>query len=123
MNDDSPSGTYMQEQMDQARFLACIAEPTRLQILLLLAKGKKKCVGEIADTLGKEQSLISHHLARLRKCNIISATQAAQKVYYAITDSRISELVLIVQSLVNDRPFCEKEAGYHGIVYGGAGRN
>ena len=111
MNDDAPSGTYMQEQMDQARFLACIAEPNRLQILLLLAKGKKKCVGEIADTLGKEQSLISHHLARLRKCNILSATQTAQKVYYAITDSRISELVLIVQSLVNDRPFCEKETG------------
>jgi DNA-binding transcriptional ArsR family regulator len=110
MNDDSLSGTHMQEQFDQARFLTCIAEPTRLQILLLLAKDQKKCVGEIADILGREQSLISHHLARLRKCNIVFATRTDQKVYYAITDSRISELVLIAQSLVNDRPLCKKEA-------------
>ena len=100
----------MLEKDDQARFLTCIAEPTRIQILLLLNKDRKKCVGEIADILGKEQSLISHHLARLRKCHIVSATQTAQKVYYAITDSRISELVLIVQSLVKDMPLCRKEA-------------
>jgi ArsR family transcriptional regulator len=100
----------MLEKDDQARFLTCIAEPTRIQILLLLTNDQKKCVGEIADILGKEQSLISHHLARLRKCNIVFATQTAKKIYYAITDSRISEIVLIVQSLVKDKPLCKKEA-------------
>ena len=99
----------MREQFDQARFLTCIAEPTRIQILLLLTKDQKKCVGEIADILGKEQSLISHHLARLRKCNIVFATQTTQKVYYEITDSRISELVLIVQSLVKSIPLCKQD--------------
>ena len=104
--------THMQEQFDQARFLTCIAEPTRIQILLLLTNNQKRCVGEIADILGKEQSLISHHLARLRKCNIVFATQTAQKAYYAITDSRVSELVLIVQSLVKSLPLCKQGASY-----------
>lgn len=104
------NGAHMQEQLDQARLLTCIAEPTRIQILLLLTKDQEKCVGEMADTLGKEQSLISHHLARLRSCNIVSATQKAQKVYYAITDPRISELVLIVQSLVKERPLCNQRS-------------
>ena len=45
---------------DQARFLRCIGEPTRLKILMQLAEGER-CVGELAVVLNKEQSLISHH--------------------------------------------------------------
>ena len=41
---------------DQARFLRCIGEPTRLQILKLLTKGER-CVGELTSVLNKEQSL------------------------------------------------------------------
>ena len=107
MTDHSDSGT-----VDQSRFLKCIAEQTRLQILALLAKGQERCVGEIADTLDKEQSLISHHLARLRECNIVSAKQAAQKVYYLVADSRISQLVLLIQSLVTSTSLCKPRTPY-----------
>lgn len=96
----------MFEEVDQARFLKCIAEPTRLQILLLLAKDQEKCVSEIVDILGKEQSLISHHLARLKQCNIVLARQENQKIYYRIADPRISQLVIDVQPLVKSIPLC-----------------
>ena len=104
MNNNSNIGT-----LQQSRFLRCIAEPTRLQILALLA-GEERCVGEIADALGKEQSLVSHHLARLRECNIVSSRQVAQKIYYFVADSRISRLVLSIQSLVASMPLCRAEA-------------
>ena len=97
-------------QIEQVRFLKCIAVPTRMQILGLLAKSQEKCVCEIVDVLGKEQSLISYHLAKLKKCNIISMRQENQKKYYSITDPRISKLVLDIYSLVTDIQLCNREA-------------
>jgi DNA-binding transcriptional ArsR family regulator len=86
---------------DQARFLKCIGEPTRLQILKLLAKGER-CVGELASVLDKEQSLISHHLRALKECNIVKYRQEAQKVYYKLTDARLARLISDCQALMKE---------------------
>ena len=90
---------------EQARLLQCIAEPTRLQILRLLADGEKY-VNEIIDTLKKEQSLISYHLRHLRECNIVVTRQEAQKVYYRLSDVRLAELVNISEAVVKDIILC-----------------
>ncbi len=93
-------------ESDQARFLRCIGEPTRLRILKLLAGGDK-CVGEIADTLNKEQSLISHHLRALKNCNIVVARQDAQKIYYKLADPRLAVLVLTSESIMQELTLCQ----------------
>ena len=93
-------------ESDQARFLRCIGEPTRLRILKLLADGDK-CVGEIADILNKEQSLISHHLRALKDCNIVVARQDAQKIYYKLVDPRLAVLVLTSESIMKELPLCQ----------------
>jgi len=97
---------------DQARFLRCIGEPTRLQILKLLAKGER-CVGELASVLNKEQSLISHHLRALKECNIVKDEQEAQKVYYKITDVRLARLIIDSEALMKELSLCEcQEVNY-----------
>jgi len=78
---------------NQARFLRCIGEPTRLQILKQLTKGER-CVGELARVLNKEQSVISHHLKALKECNIVKDRQETQKVYYKLTGARLARLIL-----------------------------
>ena len=98
----------MSIQDEQARFLRCIGEPTRLQILKLLAGGEK-CVGEIVETLDKEQSLISHHLRALKECNIVVVRQEAPKIYYGLADSRLSELVASSESLMKELPLCQSK--------------
>ncbi len=98
---------------EQARLLQCIAEPTRLQILRLLAGGEKY-VNEIIDTLKKEQSLISYHLRHLRECNIVATRQEAQKVYYRLSDVRLAELVSISEALVKDISLCPAWKGCNG---------
>jgi DNA-binding transcriptional ArsR family regulator len=97
---------------EQAVFLRCIGEPTRLQILRLLAD-REKCVGEIVGALNKEQSLVSHHLKALKECNIVVARQEAQKIYYRLTDPRLSELVMTAESLVRDLPLCQCQGVCH----------
>ena len=97
---------------DQARFLRCIGEPTRHQIVRLLAQGEK-CVGELASVLNKEQSLISHHLKALKECNIVKDEQEAQKVYYKLTDDRLARLIIDSEALMKELSLCEcQEVNY-----------
>ena len=91
---------------DQARFLRCIGEPTRLQILKLLAGGER-CVGELTDVLNKEQSLISHHLRALKECNIVKDRQEAQKIYYKLTDNRLASLIMDSEALMTELSLCK----------------
>ncbi len=90
---------------EQARFLRCIGEPTRLRILKLLASGEKS-VSEVMNSLNKEQSLISHHLRALKECNIVVARQEAKNVYYRVADARLAELVLTSESIMKELPLC-----------------
>ncbi len=92
----------------RAKFLRCIGEPTRLQILELLANGEK-CVCEIVDALSKEQSLVSHHLIALRECNIVTRRQEAQKIYYKLADPRLAELVFKIESVIRELPLCQSK--------------
>jgi DNA-binding transcriptional ArsR family regulator len=99
-------GVHITIVEDQARFLRCIGEPTRLQILRLLAKGER-CVGELASVLDKEQSLISHHLRALKECNIVKERQEAQKVYYKLTDTRLARLIIDSETLMKELSLCQ----------------
>jgi DNA-binding transcriptional ArsR family regulator len=97
---------------DQARFLRCVGEPTRLQILKILAKDER-CVGELASVLNKEQSLVSHHLRALKGCSIVKERQEAQKVYYKLTDTRLARLVIDSEALMRELLLCKcQEVNY-----------
>jgi DNA-binding transcriptional ArsR family regulator len=102
----------MTAEENQASFLRCIGEPTRLQILKLLTEGER-CVGELAGVLNKEQSLISHHLRALKECNIVKDRQEAQKVYYKITDVRLARLIIDSEALMIELSLCKyQEVNY-----------
>jgi DNA-binding transcriptional ArsR family regulator len=91
---------------DQARFLRCIGEPTRLQMLKLL-DGGERCVGELASLLNREQSLVSHHLKALKNCNVVKERQEAQKVYYRLTDARLARLIIDSEALMQELSLCK----------------
>ncbi len=97
---------------DQARFLRCIGEPTRLQILKLLTGGER-CVGELVGILDREQSLISHHLRALKECNIVKERQEAQKVYYKLTDARLARLIIDSEALMQELSLCKCQEVNH----------
>ena len=102
----------MSAQEDQARFLRCIGEPTRLQMLKLLAAGER-CVGELASLLGREQSLVSHHLKALKDCRVVRERQEAQKVYYELADSRLARLITDSEALMLELSLCKCQEANH----------
>ena len=93
---------------EQSRFLKCIGEPTRLRIIKLLAS-EEKCVCEIATSLKREQSSISHHLKALRKCSIVTSRKEVKNIYYKLIDPRLALFVLTGESIMKDLPLCQVE--------------
>ena len=95
-------------ESNQARFLRCIGEPTRLRIIKLLSQGEK-CVGDICQAFGKNQPLVSHHLRALRECGIVSARQETQKVYYRLAYPDLANMVMLSESIVAKLAPCQSE--------------
>ncbi len=73
-------------------FLKSLANPVRLRILCLLAQGEA-AVGDITERLGARQSLISQHLALLRKDGLVRPRRDGQTIYYALADKRAEKLI------------------------------
>jgi len=73
-------------------FLKSLANPVRLRILCLLVQGEA-AVGEITEKLGARQSLISQHLALLRKDGLVRPRRDGQTIYYTLADKRAERLI------------------------------
>jgi ArsR family transcriptional regulator len=78
--------------MEESKLLRCITEESRRKILKFLGK-EEKCVCEIVEHIGKEQSVVSHHLASLRKCGLVESRQDGKKVMYKVTHPSIVEFL------------------------------
>ncbi|MEE9166199.1 MAG: metalloregulator ArsR/SmtB family transcription factor [Candidatus Neomarinimicrobiota bacterium] len=70
-----------------AEILAMMADPTRLKILYSLATGGELCVCDLADTLDKEVSAISHQLRRLRDRGLVKNRRDGLTIYYRLAES------------------------------------
>lgn len=77
---------------NQLALLKCIADETRFKILLMLKDGER-CVCEIFRELGKEQSLISHHLQAARRCGLVKSVRQGKWIRYKLADPNIAELL------------------------------
>jgi DNA-binding transcriptional ArsR family regulator len=67
-----------------ARYLRLLGDDTRLRIFSLLTKAEL-CVCEIEDILGLSQSLVSNHLAALRRAGLVESRrdeEDARWVFY-----------------------------------------
>jgi DNA-binding transcriptional ArsR family regulator len=69
---------------DLVTFLKALADDTRLRVFALLARAEL-CVCEIEDVLDLPQSLVSNHLAVLRRVGLVESrrdTEDARWVFY-----------------------------------------
>jgi DNA-binding transcriptional ArsR family regulator len=69
-----------------AGLLKHVSDPTRLQVILMLAEGEKH-VGGICETLNQSQPATSHHLALLRHGGLIAPRRQGKNNFYALTEA------------------------------------
>ncbi len=83
----------------QASTFNALAHPLRLKILEKLHDGPC-CVCKIIPYVGGEQSNVSHHLAILRKANIVRSEKRGIEVWYEVTDPKIFQIVNLMNSCI-----------------------
>lgn len=76
--------------------LKALASPHRLMIACRLANGEES-VGALAAFLGVRESVVSQHLAVMRRDRLVSARREGQQVHYALK-SRAARSVISVLS-------------------------
>lgn len=68
--------------MNSLPFYKCLADDTRLKILLLLTQYPSLCVCDLQQALDLSQPKISRHLAELRKCELVNAERRGKWMHY-----------------------------------------
>ena len=76
-----------------------LAHPLRLKILEKLRAGAC-CVCKIIPYVNGEQSNVSHHLAILRKANIVKSEKRGLEVWYEVIDPGIFEIIDLTNRLI-----------------------
>lgn len=70
--------------LSPAQLFKCLAEDTRLRMLLLIVQEQELCVCELTCALGQSQPKISRHLAQLRTSGVLADRRQGQWVYYRL---------------------------------------
>lgn len=67
-------------------------DSTRLRILKALSDGEMSVLS-IAETLGMEQSTISHQLRVLRNNKLVRTRRDGKQIYYALDDDHVKKII------------------------------
>lgn len=68
-------------------FYKCLAEETRLKVILLISLKGELCVCDLVAALALSQPKVSRHLAELRKCGLLLDERRGKWVYYQLNQS------------------------------------
>jgi len=77
------SGASVRELDGLVELFRLLSDKTRLNILLLLAKGERN-VTSLCEELALPQPTVSHHLGLLRMRNLISNRRNGKQVFYGL---------------------------------------
>ena len=87
---------------EMSSLFSALADPTRLNIVMFLYRRDRATVQEIAKSLLKSQSLISHHLSCLKNCGVVNYQRDGRFVYYYLNGDGIRKIVEIALRHVAD---------------------
>lgn len=77
-----------------ATALKAVADPTRLQILAMIAasENQESCVCNLTEPLDLTQPTISHHLKKLAEAGLISGERRGTWVWYSLNRERWGQI-------------------------------
>jgi ArsR family transcriptional regulator, virulence genes transcriptional regulator len=84
-----------------AMILRALNHKLRQQLLKLIDENQKITVTEIYVNLRLEQSVVSQHLAILRRAGIVITKREGKFIYYSLNYKRIKEVNDFVEQLVS----------------------
>lgn len=78
-----------------AALFSVLSDPTRLQVVhaLLSAPSGELCVCDLACSLSRDDTTISHQLRVLRNQHVVTMRKVGRVVYYRLVDEHIRQLL------------------------------
>ena len=87
----------------KANLFKALAHPARIRILEILSAAEEPTpVSEILAETDLEPTLLSQHLAVLKRHQVVSGERVGNAVYYRLAHPKISELLLIARMFLAD---------------------
>ena len=78
------------------RFFSVLSNPTRLAALETLMEGSMN-VGQLAESLGQEQSMVSHNLRPLVRCRFVEVERRGKERLYSVNRDTLDPLFKLVE--------------------------
>jgi len=88
-----------------AIFFRNLANPLKLKIISILAE-KPMNVNDITRELNAEQSKVSHALALLRCCSIVTAKKVGKERIYSLNKETILPMLKLIDK--HENKYCDK---------------
>jgi DNA-binding transcriptional ArsR family regulator len=87
----------------KANLFKALAHPARIRVLeILAANGRPTSVSEILTDTAIEPTLLSQHLAVLKRHRVVTAQRVGNAVIYQLAHPKISELLVIARTFLAD---------------------
>ena len=80
-----------------AEILKTIAHPARLAVIELLENGEEYSVASLMEKTGVEQSLLSHHLSKMKDRGILKSRRDGKNIYYSLMDNNLTRIFECLQ--------------------------
>jgi ArsR family transcriptional regulator len=81
-----------------ARVFHALSDETRLRILELLHEGER-CVCDLSEAVGAQQSRLSFHLRTLKEAGLVTDRRQGRWIYYAVRPEGIDEVEGLLRPL------------------------
>jgi ArsR family transcriptional regulator, repressor of sdpIR and other operons len=75
-----------------------LADPTRREILRLLAPGEKTA-GELAEQFDMTKPSVSHHFAVLKDADLVRTRREGQQIWYSLNTTVVQDLLAWILDL------------------------
>jgi DNA-binding transcriptional ArsR family regulator len=87
----------------KANLFKALSHPARIRVLeILSANARPTGVGEILAHTGIEPTLLSQHLAVLKRHRVVRAERTGNAVYYELAHPSVSELLIAARAFLAD---------------------
>ena len=103
MSTTYPPGSARPLYEIKANLFKALAHPARIRILEILTSADRPVpVSEILSITGVEATLMSQHLAVLKRHRVVAGERVGNAVFYTPTHPLIAELLLIARTFLTD---------------------
>jgi ArsR family transcriptional regulator len=86
----------------RAEVAKALAHPSRLLLLDVLAEGPR-CVSELTELVGDDQSTVSKHLAVLRNVGLVDVDKEGTQCRYRVCCSCLDRFFVCLESVVKSK--------------------